>query len=159
MKITPPKLPSAVLARVAALPTMPLKQLNAEWRALFDHDPPLTHRRFLERRIAYRLQELEWSRTHGELLEQNRQRVAAFVEEGKLPPRVRNAKPMPGSVFIRHYDGEDHQVIVTVDGDFDYRGQLFGSLSAIARHITGTQWSGPKFFGLPTGGKRKEAVR
>lgn len=159
MKTNPPTLPTALLKRIAALPTMPMKMLNAEWRALFDHDPPLTHRRFLERRIAYRLQELEWTKTHASLLEDNRQRVAAFVEEGTLPPRIRNGRPMPGSVLTRHFDGDDHQVTVTPSGEFDYRGQLFSSLTAIAKRITGTQWSGPKFFGLPTGGKRKEAAR
>lgn len=159
MKTTTLKLPSAVLTRIAALPKMSLRVLNKEWRALFDHDPPLTHRRFLERRIAYRLQELEWERTHGELLRTNRERVAVFVEQGALPPRVRNGKPMPGTVLVRHFAGEDHQVTVTAEGNFDYRGQLFNSLSAIAKRITGTQWSGPKFFGLPTGGKRKEAAR
>jgi hypothetical protein len=152
-----PSLPTAVLTRIAALPTLSLKALNAEWRTLFDHDPPLTHRRFLERRIAYRLQELEWSKTRGALLEENRQRVAAFVEHGALPPRVRNGKPMPGTVLIRHFNGEDHQVTVTNDGDFEYRSQRFGSLSAIAKHITGTQWSGPKFFGLLTAGKKEIA--
>lgn len=159
MKSTAPTLPSAVVKRIAALPTMPVKMLKAEWRALFDHDPPLTHRRFLERRIAYRLQELEWNKTHAALLEDNRQRVAAFIEEGTLPPRIRNDKPMPGSVLTRHFDGEDHRVTVTPNGEFDYRGQLFNSLSAIAKRITGTQWSGPKFFGLPAGGKRKGVAR
>lgn len=159
MKTTAPTLPSKVLKRIAALPLMPMKLLNAEWRALFDHDPPLPHRRFLERRIAYRLQELEWNKTHGPLLEANRQRVAAYIEEGTLPPRTRNGKPMPGTILVRHFDGEDHQVTVTSGGDFDYRGQLFNSLSAVAKRITGTQWSGPKFFGLSTGGKSKEAAR
>lgn len=159
MNSTQPKLPGAVLTRIAALPKMSLSKLNAEWRSLFEHDPPLTHRRFLERRIAYRLQELEWENTHGALLAENRARVAAFVEQGSLPPRVRNGKPMPGTILVRHFGGEDHQVTVTAEGDFDYRGQLFGSLSAIAKRITGTQWSGPKFFGLPTGGKRKETSR
>jgi len=66
---------------------------------------------------------------------------------------------MPGSVLIRHFDGEDHQVTVTPSGEFDYRGQLFSSLSAIAKRITGTQWSGPRFFGLSPGTKRKETAR
>lgn len=152
-----PKLPSAVLSQIAALPSMPLRLLIAEWRSLFERDPPVTNRRFLERRIAFRLQELEWERSHGALLEQNRQRVAAFVEQGTLPPRVRNGKPMPGTVLIRHFDGEDHQVAVTPDGDFDYRGQRYSSLSAIAKRITGTQWSGPKFFGLPSCDKKAGA--
>ena len=159
MKNNAPNLPAAVLTRIAALPKMTMRTLEAEWRSVFDRDPPLTHRRFLERRIAYRLQEIEWERTHGELLRRNRERMVAFVEEGTLPPRVRDNKPMPGSVLIRNFNGEDHQVTVTADGGFDYRGQRFTSLTAIAKRITGTQWSGPKFFGLPTGGKRKETTR
>ncbi|ALN60836.1 hypothetical protein GLE_5495 [Lysobacter enzymogenes] len=73
---------------------------------------------------------------------------------------MRNGKPMPGSVLIRHFAGHDHVVTVKADGNFDYRGQSFTSLSALAKHITGTPWSGPVFFGLrgagtkPKGGPR-----
>ncbi|WP_394538792.1 DUF2924 domain-containing protein [Lysobacter enzymogenes] len=141
-------IPAATVARVVALRTMTIRDLKAQWSELFETDPPVDQRRFLERRIAYRLQELAWSKHHAAELDANRARIDLLVDKGKLPPRVRNGKPMPGSVLIRHFGGQDHVVTVKADGDFDYRGQSFSSLSALAKHITGTPWSGPVFFGL-----------
>ena len=57
----------------------------------------------------------------------------------------------PGTVLTRTWHGVLHQVQVVNDG-FDYRGERFGSLSEVARRITGTRWSGPLFFGLKSGG-------
>lgn len=131
-----------------ALPKMTMAELKVQWRQLFEQEPVVDQRRFLERRIAYRLQELEWARTHAAKIEDNRVRIDAFVEKGTIGPRMRNGKPMPGSVMVRHFGGEDHVVTVMPDGRFDYRGQCFSSLSAIAKYITGTPWSGPVFFGL-----------
>jgi hypothetical protein len=50
-------------------------------------------------------------------------------------------------VLVREWHGGKHQVSVQKDG-FLYRSKHYGSLSQIARMITGTQWSGPLFFGL-----------
>lgn len=55
---------------------------------------------------------------------------------------------MPGTVLIREWDEREHHVVVTPDGECEYEGQTFRSLSAVARHITGVQWNGPRFFGL-----------
>ena len=62
--------------------------------------------------------------------------------------------PIPGTVLIREYKGVEHRVTVTHDGQFEYQGCVYRSLSRIAREITGAQWSGPLFFGL-----RKQARR
>ncbi|QWP77525.1 DUF2924 domain-containing protein [Lysobacter sp. K5869] len=148
MKKDMPAMPAATVARVVALRNMTMRELKAQWSELFENAPPVDQRRFLERRIAYRLQELAWSKHHAAELDANRARIDLLVDKGKLPPRVRNGKPMPGSVLIRHFGGQDHVVTVRADGDFDYRGQSFSSLSALAKHITGTPWSGPVFFGL-----------
>lgn len=61
-----------------------------------------------------------------------------------------------GTVLVREWDEREYRVTVTADGLYELDGQRFKSLSAAARHITGTQWSGPKFFGLKAGkgGKR-----
>ncbi len=56
----------------------------------------------------------------------------------------------PGARLIREWNGETHEVLVTEEG-FQWRGQKWRSLSAIAREITGTHWSGPRFFGVRTG--------
>jgi len=53
----------------------------------------------------------------------------------------------PGTRLVREWQGRTHHVSVLAKG-FDYEGRTFRSLSAIARHITGTPWSGPQFFGL-----------
>jgi hypothetical protein len=53
----------------------------------------------------------------------------------------------PGTVLVRDYQGERHTVTVVPDG-FNWQGATYTSLSAIARAITGTAWSGPRFFAL-----------
>ena len=58
---------------------------------------------------------------------------------------------MPGTTLIREWDERQHRVTVTPEGLYELNGQIFKSLSAAARHITGTQWNGPKFFGLRDG--------
>jgi hypothetical protein len=55
----------------------------------------------------------------------------------------------PGTRLIREWRGETHKVTVTAEG-FAYGGKRYKSLSKIARLITGTRWSGPRFFGLET---------
>ena len=56
-------------------------------------------------------------------------------------------RPITGTQLIRQYQGTDHVVTVTHDA-FEYQGRPYKSLSAIARHITGTRWNGRTFFGL-----------
>lgn len=56
-------------------------------------------------------------------------------------------KLRPGSRLIREWQGRNH-VVEVVEGGFIYGGQNFTSLTSIARKITGTRWSGPRFFGL-----------
>jgi len=55
---------------------------------------------------------------------------------------------VPGTVLVREHDNREHRVTALPDGGFDYEGRRFKSLSAVARHVTGCQWSGPAFFGL-----------
>ena len=64
----------------------------------------------------------------------------------------------PGTWLSRTWHGEVHQVVV-LDGSYEYRGTRYRSLSEIARLITGTQWSGPRFFGLYSPQLGKLAVR
>lgn len=70
------------------------------------------------------------------------------MTNGKLLKRSRDYCPVPGTVLIREYKGVEHRVTVTHDGQFEYQGCVYRSLSRIAREITGAQWSGPVFFGL-----------
>jgi hypothetical protein len=57
-------------------------------------------------------------------------------------------RPSPGARLLREWNGKTHVVDVLPDGRFAWRGQTYRSLSVIARAITGTRWSGPRFFGL-----------
>jgi hypothetical protein len=137
-----------ILARVAALHTMPTLELKRQWRDLFEAEPPPYNRRFLESRLAYRIQELAC----GGLKPETIKRLEALGEQldGGDPTTRRtsaNDRPIAGTRLIREWRGIEHCVTVR-DADFDYQGRPYKSLSAVARTITGTQWNGLVFFGL-----------
>ena len=136
------------LARVAALRTTPTPELKRQWRELFDTDPPPYNRRFLESRLAYRIQEL----TYGGLKPETIERLEALGEQldgGKITVRRRRTdhRPIAGTRLIREWQGVEHCVTVR-DHGFEWQGRPYKSLSAIARAITGTRWNGWVFFGL-----------
>ena len=137
-----------VLARLAALKTTPTPQLKEQWRQLFEGEPPAFNRRYLESRLAYRIQEL----AYGGLKPETGRRLEKLGEEldgGRVDVRKRpaNDRPISGTRLIRDYQGIEHCVTVR-DNDFEYQGRPYKSLSAIARAITGTRWNGWMFFGL-----------
>ena len=61
-------------------------------------------------------------------------------------PKSKRQATGPGSRILREWGGELHEVTVT-DKGFEYRGIIYSSLTAVATKITGTRWSGPRFFG------------
>ena len=136
-----------VLAQLAALKGAPVADLKQKWRDLFDREPPPYNRRFLESRLAYRIQEL----AYGGLSDETLERLDAIADEleGKQPKRKHalQDRPMAGTRLIREWRGVEYSVTVRQD-DFEYKGRPYKSLSAIARLITGTQWNGLVFFGL-----------
>lgn len=143
-----PESPSSLAAQIARLPEMPMAEIKALWRRVVGGDTPTANRAFLERRIAYRLQEIEFRKRDANLLERNKRRIASLVATGQLKQRDRDYRPVAGTVLTRHYQGIDHRVIVTAEGQYAFQGRSYPSLSMIAREITGTRWSGPLFFGL-----------
>jgi Protein of unknown function (DUF2924) len=132
--------PAAIEAEIVAIRSLAPELLRRRWRAVFGRKPPAdlsTH--LLGRMIAWRLQEQAFGSLDGESL--------TFLESlarQSGPPRHHLKL---GTVLVRDYQGERHTVTVTPDG-FDWRGTTYRSLSAIARAITGTAWSGPRFFAL-----------
>ncbi|WP_281411524.1 DUF2924 domain-containing protein [Enterovirga aerilata] len=68
------------------------------------------------------------------------------------PPEMRGTKP--GTLLVREWEGTLHRVMVLEEG-YAWNGQSFESLSKAARAITGTNWNGPRFFGL----RQKENVK
>ena len=137
-----------ILARLAALKAMSVNELKAEWQALFNAPAPNNSRTFLEGRLAYRIQEL----TYGGPDKQTRRLLDLLADEveGTLTRKGQIAdprNPVVGTKLIREWDGTAHTVTVLKDG-FDWGGQRYKSLSAVARAITGTRWNGYRFFGL-----------
>jgi hypothetical protein len=132
---------SALLKQITALPSMTSTELRALWKELGMGDSLHFNKPYLIKRIAYRLQELALG---GESIAYIRRMEALVRGKAKVKAAPR---PITGTRLIREYQGEEHQVTVLEDG-FEYRKQKYKSLSVIARHITGTRWSGPAFFGL-----------
>ncbi len=137
----------SVAAQIAELPSLPLKALWVLWDKHFHIRPKKSNREYLESRIAYKIQEA----AYGGLSEETRQRL---VNIGSRYSKIKQRNPTqdiylaPGTVLMREWDSRPHQVTVTAEGNFEYAGSYFKSLSAVARHISGTRWSGPVFFGL-----------
>jgi hypothetical protein len=139
----------AVLAQLAQIPTMEIGALKTMWRDLHGSEPPPYNRKYLESRLAYRVQEL----AYGGLKPQTLKRLAALAEE--LEPRGARSNagvPVAGTRLLREWQGVEHSVTVLADG-FEYQGRPYQSLSAIARSITGTRWNGWVFFGLRKQGR------
>jgi hypothetical protein len=139
-----------ILPRLAALKNKgtTIAELKDQWRSLFAAEPPPYNRRFLESRLAYRIQEL----AYGGLTPATLERLEALGEQldggNVVLRRIRHDdKPIAGTRLIREYRGIEHCVTVRQEG-YEYQGRPYGSLSAIARAITGTRWNGWAFFGL-----------
>ena len=120
---------------LAALAAMPEAELGDEWRRVYRAEPPRLSPDLLRRGIAYRLQERAY---------------------GKLPATVARARAMGGRAaaeitagtrLVREWNGRTIDVVATEKGML-WEGRTYRSLSAIAREVTGTAWSGPRFFGI-----------
>jgi Protein of unknown function (DUF2924) len=138
---------NSVLAQIGALKSMPAAGLKVRWRELFDTEPPPYNRRFLESRLAYRIQELAFGGLKPETVERLAALAQGFDGKGARRPRSGQDRPIAGTQLIREWQGVEHSVTVRDDG-YEYQGRPYKSLSAIARLITGTRWNGWVFFGL-----------
>jgi len=155
--------------RIAALAAMNVPALREEHRRVFGKEPVSSHRQFLFRKIAWRLQADAEGWQPDELRELARgiarnsplrQRVTTNVNKRRagLPPEQTAVAtiepdrdpplPMPGGWIVKQYKGQTHVVQVLDDGRFAYDDRRYTSLSAIAQEITGTKWNGLLFFGL-----------
>jgi Protein of unknown function (DUF2924) len=98
-----------------------MAEIKALWQQLFGTDNTTHNRQFLERRIAYKLQEIEFRTVDPQLLERNARRIQALVETGRAPKRDRELRLMPGTVLTREYRGVEYHVVVAQDGQYEYR--------------------------------------
>ena len=131
---------------LSRLPNLDLRELREEWCRLYKADAsPHLSRELLIRAVAYRMQEVALGGLRPEPQRQLRQIAMELKQTGeakRFRPQLK-----PGTRLIREWQGRTYEVVVLDDG-FSWQGTRCNSLSAIARKITGTAWSGPLFFGL-----------
>jgi hypothetical protein len=161
----------SIAARIARLQEMSVGELREEWRKLFNEEPRSRHKVYLWKRLAWRIQELEY----GGLSERAKRRLEELMPDAELAlrvprgilkdaaaqpviadRRVRDPRiPPPGTVLLRTYKGSRLAVTVLDDG-FEWQGRIYRSLSALAREVTGcSSLNGVVFFGL----NRKDAAK
>ena len=143
-----------VASALAMLPNLNKKELLALWREHFGKSAPNGLRRnFLVPILAYRIQE----RALGGLSITAQKQLRELARKFAANPATGIAgmhRIKPGTRLLRDWHGQSHEVLVLDDG-YGYAGQSYSNLSEIARLITGTRWSGPKFFGLKQSTKRE----
>lgn len=165
-------------AQIESLRAMTTGQLRDKYAEVFGEPSRSYNRQFLFRRVAWRIQAL----AEGGLSERARRRALEIANDADLrlrPPRdafaeggapsadqvtivrvkrgVDDRLPMPGSLLVRDYRGQQVVVKVLEDG-FEYADRRYSSLTAIAQEVTGTKWNGFLFFGL-TGKEAADAKR
>jgi len=139
---------------------MTVIELRMEWESVFGEQTKQRHRVYLWKRLARKLQEDQLPKLTNEeeaKVTEYQKQIRALPPEKWFPGKQRQPKPKPirtdrripkpGSIITRVY--KDQQLTVKVLGKgFEFEGQVFRSLSAIARDVTGTTWNGYTFFGL-----------
>jgi hypothetical protein len=126
---------------IAEVEKLPYADLKARYQAIFNcPSPPRLGQNLLRRAITYRMQ----ADVLGGL-----PKKAEKLLRTDSPPAARNAhqRLIRGTQLVREWQGEMHVVEILEDG-FLWKERHFASLSAVAREIAGTRWSGPRFFGL-----------
>ena len=151
------------LAReIEELRGLPQSELVARYEALCGEEPHITVHAWLWRRLAWRLQE----QRHGGLSETAKRRLDELMKtvplsldgnqrevRGQLPRSRATYKLPVGSAVEREWHGQNIRVLV-VEGGFEWGGETYRSLSAVARAVTGAHWNGRAFFGLKKGARR-----
>lgn len=140
--------------RIGALADLPITDLRAAWTSAWGTPPPKgARRRLMMLGIAWRWQ----AEVHGGFRPETARRLAALEKAHRRPDGVAApdiagaARPRPGSRILRVWRGTQHEVHVTGTG-YLWRGKSFGSLSSVAKAITGVNRNGPAFFGLRPSG-------
>jgi hypothetical protein len=132
---------------LARLPELALSELRQQWRTLYKSEAsPHLSRELLLRAVAYRLQEVALGGLRPARQRQLRQLAHQFKETGEIRRRP-SLELKAGTRLVREWQGRTYEVLVLDEG-FSWQGTHYRSLSAVARKITGTPWSGPLFFGL-----------
>jgi hypothetical protein len=156
-------MPIPIAEQIAALERLTTTELADRYLELFGQEVRTRHRRYLLRKLAWRIQAL----AEGDLSERARHRAAeiahfadvrlmappaapVLVPQGLVPeaPPARDPRlPPPGTLLVKRYRGQPLRVRVQEDS-FEYQGERYSSLSAVAKAITGAHANGFRFFNL-----------
>lgn len=150
---------------VAALERMTVNQLREKFAEVFGEPTSGRNKRWLIKRIAWRMQ----ANAEGDLSERARRRAMELANDADIrmmPPREKKPAPgdevrtktiaapiapsttlLPGTALVREYKRETIRVMVLADG-FEFQGERYKSLTAVAKAVTGKHWNGHHFFGL-----------
>lgn len=134
-----------VEAELDRLESMDLEALRHQWRVRMKSEPPKVSAGLLRLALAYELQ----AKVLGGLSSASEKTLASYAPGKNAAKPVRQLpSARPGMRLVRVWNDTAHVVTVSDDGAIEWNGRTWRSLSVVAREITGTQWSGPKFFGL-----------
>ena len=153
-----------IAREVAAMKWMTVKELRERYLEVFGEQTRSGNKDFLWKRIAWRIQ----AEAEGDLTERARRRAEELANDADLrirrPPDKSEQSPtstkaakvdfgsragelMPGTVLTRSYKGRTITVTV-LDKGYEHEGEVYRSLSAVAKAVTGSHWNGNYFFGL-----------
>jgi hypothetical protein len=147
-------LDASLLSIIANLEGLDLNGLGRQWRAHLGGEPPAHLSRWLLMKVlAYRLQ----ADALGDLDKSIRRILRSGKEDGvgapfdRREPQTREGLGLrAGALLVREWNGRLERIMILEEG-FAWNGQTFGSLSQIAKAMTGTNWNGHRFFGLRQG--------
>jgi hypothetical protein len=137
----------ALTGEIISLTDQRIETLRAYWAGHFRCPvPPIQSSDTLRRLIAWRLQAEAFGDLDAETINLLR-RARTRVKAGKSPGAQRSPQLRIGMILVREWRGKMHRVLVLDEG-FEHENERYSTLSAVARKIAGTRWSGPRFFGL-----------
>jgi len=156
---------------VAAMQRMKVAELRGKYAEVFGEETRSRHKQHLIRQIAWRLQ----ANAEGGLSERARRRARELAADSDVrltaPPKAPSAAgptrvvavhisqderlPMPGAIITRECKGQTVEVRVLPDG-FEYAGEVYRTLTAVAKAVTGTHWNGYHIFGLGRKGAKRD---
>ena len=143
----------ALEAEIDRVRSLGLDELRTLWRTtLRSSPPPALTKDLMARFLCWHIQEQALGG-----LDRDTAKLLDRLARGDKPGADGPIRLKPGTVLVREYQGERHTVTVVPDG-YVWREATYASLSTIARAITGTAWSGPRFFGLRAGVNRREDI-
>ena len=144
----------ALEAEISRIRALGLNELRTLWRSTFRTPPPPPFTKdLIARFICWHIQEQGLGG-----LDHIATKLLDGLAQGDNPGADRLRRLKVGTVLVREYQGERHTVTVVDDG-YVWRDVTYASLSTIARAITGTAWSGPRFFGVRAVGSRPDDLR